>query len=66
MWYGTDTESLIQAKKLYEEKYGHSPDGEMELEYGPGEEEDYLHDILEAIEKGVHIADLYPDKSGEW
>ena len=42
MWYGKNTPELIKLKEEYKKKFGYNPDGEMELEYGDSDYEDYF------------------------
>lgn len=58
MWYGRNTPELINLKEEYKKKFGYNPDGEMELEYGDSDYEDYVHDIKMALETGKDLADL--------
>lgn len=58
MWYGKDTSELIELKEKYEKKFGYNPDGEIELEYGQSDYEDYMHDIKEALVTEKHLADF--------
>ena len=58
MWYGRNTPELINLKEKYKKKFGYNPDGEMELEYGDSDYEDYVHDIKMALETGKDLADL--------
>ena len=61
MWYGKDTDELLQLKLKYEEIFGYDPDGEMELEYGESDYDDYVRDIKKAICNKIDLADLYSD-----
>ena len=58
MWYGKDTKELIELKKQYEEKFGYDPDGDIELEYGADEYDDYFEDMKEAIKRGITMIEL--------
>lgn len=58
MWYGKDTPELISLKKEYEIKFGHGPDGEMELEYGEEEYKDYVRDIKKALKIGKELIEF--------
>lgn len=58
MWYGKDTPELLVLKKEYEAKFGHDPDGEMELEYGEDEYKDYVRDIKKALKIGKELVEF--------
>ena len=47
MWEGCDTKELLDAKKQYMDKFGYNPDGELGVEYYEGDQEEYIHDIME-------------------
>ena len=66
MWYGTDTKEILEAKEKYESIFGYNPDDEITLEYGADEGDDYLQDILYAIDHHINIADIYPDEDADW
>lgn len=58
MWYGKDTDELIELKSQYEEIFGYNPDGETELEYGEDDYSDYVQDIRRAIREKKDLADF--------
>lgn len=58
MWYGKDTGELNKLRLEYEKIFGYNPDGEMELEYGESDYNDYVRDIKRAIREKKHLAEL--------
>ena len=58
MWYGKETPELLELKKQYKEVLGYNPDGEITLEYGQDDYEDYVSDIKEAIRTKRNLADF--------
>ena len=78
MWEGRDTKELLDAKKQYMDKFGYNPDGELGVEYYEGDQEEYIHDIMECIKENKEIGELFSYmeeyqklvltlwKAGEW
>lgn len=66
MWYGTDTKELLRLKQQYLNVTGFDPDGEMTLEYGDDEYDEYVRDLKTCIKKGISLGDLYPDDEDDW
>ena len=58
MWYGKDTKELLELKRQYKNLFGYNPDGDIELEYGQEDYDDYMNDIKEAIRTKRHLAEF--------
>lgn len=55
MYYGKMTRELIDLRKNYQSKFGYDPNGDMELELGDSDYDDYVEAIKESIETGKEI-----------
>ena len=58
MWHGKDTDELNRLKAEYEKVLGYNPDGEMDLDYGQSDYDDYIRDIKKAIREKRNLADF--------
>lgn len=58
MYYGKTTPELEELNKKYHDKFGCFPWGDMELEYGENEYEQYVKDIRKALELNRELADF--------
>lgn len=61
MWFGEDTDELINLKKEYESITGTSADGEMDVEYGQAQYDDYIRDLKICIKEKITLGELYED-----
>lgn len=58
MWYGKDTQELVELNKEYHKIFGIYPYGHMELEYGQDDYSEYVRDIKKALKIGKPLTDF--------
>lgn len=56
MWYGKTDEKLIDLYKEYYNVFKVSPDGYVDVEYGPEDYDDYVRDIKRAIKEKKELS----------
>ena len=49
MYYGRITQELIRLRKEYLKKFGYDPNGDMEIEVGDEDYEEYVEALRESI-----------------
>lgn len=58
MYYGHKTKELEKLCKQYEDVFGYDPNGEMEVDYGEDDYNEYIQDLKKAIKTNTHIAEI--------
>ena len=62
MYNGKNTQELKKLSKEYYDLLGHYPDGEMSVEYGDANYNQYISDIKECIKRKICIAALVEER----
>ena len=55
MYYGKMTDELRELRKQYRQKFGYDPNGDVEIEMGESDYEDYVKALRESILSGKDI-----------